>query len=77
MKFIKFIKEKIRQYRTGEVRTHGLEVRGRVYRKGADDTNPGNVQIKPKATATIKMKVMRTDGSVEFHDVPAEVIQQP
>lgn len=76
MKFVKMIKEKIRQFRTGEVRTHGMDIRGRVYRKGVDDTNPGDVQVKPKATATISMRVMRPGQPDEFIEVPANVVNQ-
>lgn len=64
---IKWVKDKIYQWRSGQTRTPGA-ARGRVYNRRRGDGDTGGIigaKVQPKVTMT--MKVTRADGKVEHH----------
>ena len=69
------ISDWFRNYRRGERRTAPRGVRGRVLEKkspkGDSDVLMAPVKAKPKGS--IKMKVTRKDGSVEYYNADATV----
>lgn len=66
--------EDFKAYRRGEKRI-APGMRGRVYarKNGDNDIGKGGKRFKSKAVATLHMRVIRADGTVEEIDVPAVV----
>jgi hypothetical protein len=69
---IKWAKDKIYCWRSGQSRTPGA-TRGRIYsRDGASSGGIIGAKVQPKLKMT--MKVTRVDGSVEYHEAKNVVL---
>lgn len=72
---LEWFKSKLRQLEQRQERVHPEGIRGRVFSMD-DDTVPGRAQASTKPKVVLKMKVTRTDGSVENYTADATQIEQ-
>lgn len=62
---IAYLLDRYRAWRRNEVRTAPKGVRGRVYARKDDDA--GGMAARTAARATMHIRVLRADGTVEDH----------
>lgn len=67
-----------RAWRRGEKRVAPYGSRGRVYEKksGNAGSGPSLNRTKAEPKATLHMKIMRADGTIEHRSVPATVTKE-
>lgn len=80
--WIYWLREDFKAWRRGEKRVAPRGTTGRVYAKKAEEVPPPsgggvNVNLPIKGSATLRMKITRADGSVEYREEPATVEFQP
>jgi hypothetical protein len=74
--YLKSLVEDVKAWRRKERRVAPRNVRGRVYEKKEAPESGGMVmRVVKQPTASLTMRVLRADGSVEVIKVPAKVTQ--
>ena len=61
----------LKAWRRGEKRVAPYDTRGRIYqRKGESVGGPSLYRSKATPDATLKLKITRADGTVEYREAP-------
>lgn len=70
MKLKLWLKEKLYRHRSKQTRQGPAHAtRGRIYAMHDEPMVPGDINARALPKASMKLKIMRTDGTVEFRDV--------